>query len=444
LIVGPIGSGKTLASILRWEKLIHEQEPSDDGIRHTRTAVIRNTSVELRDTTIKSFEGFFGDQLKMNWGNLTALYEHGDVRAEILFRALDKPGDMKKLLSLEITFAYLNELRELPKEALENVTSRLGRYPSITQGTEATNPCAWADSNACDNEQWMYKKFFEDRPYNHAVFLQPPAILEDGSVNPEAENIENLPYEYYRGFLAGKSKDWIDVMIRVKFIPLQTGKPVYPEYNDQIHCIDAEYIAPPTTPLPLICAADNGRTSAFLIGQEDNMGRIVVFDELVSDDIGSIEFGEMCKAYMQLNYPQYKISTWLDPWASNSRTQLDNRTQFNEWNKLGLKCRLSHTKHPSIMVESVKRKLSTISKGYPTLVISSKCKMLRKALNGGYQYRRINVGGDKYADKPDKDAYSHVANTLEFLVDGTGASINLSGRDSDRRVTIVSNDWSVF
>jgi hypothetical protein len=444
LIIGPIGSGKTLGSILKLDRLMYEQEPDNDGIRRSRIAVIRNTSIELRDTTIKSFEGYYKDQLKFNWGNLTALYEQDDVRCEFLFRALDKPGDMRKLLSLEITYAYMNELRELPKEALENVTSRLGRYPYPADGPGATKQQCIADTNAFDNETWIYKLFMESKPDRWGLFIQPPALLEDNSVNPEAENLTNLTYEYYRAQTEGKSKDYVDVMYKVKFIPLQTGKPVYPEYNDQLHCIDESNIAKPTTSLPLICAADNGRTSAFLIGQQDTFGRIVVFDELVSHDIGSIEFGEQCSAYMKANYPEYKLTSWLDPWASNSRTQLDNRTQFKEWNKLGLKCRLSHTKHPSIMVEAVKRKLSTMSQGFPNLIISTKCKMLRKAMNGSYQYKRVNVSGDKYADKPDKDAYSHVANTLEFLIDGTGASINLSGKQSDSKTVIPKQDWEIW
>lgn len=449
LVVGPIGSGKSLGSVIRWLKLIHEQNPSDDGIRYTRTVVVRNTYAELKDTTVKTFIGWFGDALKFNWGNMTALYEHDGVHAEILFRSLDKPSDMSKLLSLEITYAYLNELRELPREALENVTSRLGRYPAVSSGTGATKPCAWADSNACDNEHWMYKKFLENRPDNHALFLQPPAILEDGTVNPEAENLDNLPYEYYRGFIKGKSQDWIDVMIRCKFIPLSTGKPVYPEYNDRIHCVDQSKIAPPSKIIPLICSADNGRWSAHLIGQMDALGRIVVFDEIISDDINLTEFGDIVANKMKLYYPDYSFETWIDPWAGNSRGQLTDATMFKVWNNAGLNCRTSHTGHPDTMVEAVKKKLGQIIAGQPALLISSKCVTLRKALNGSHQYKRVNVSGEQYGQKPGKSRFSHVANALEFLVDGTGASRELKASSKfkeafEQGYTPKSNDWSVF
>jgi len=448
LIVGPIGSGKTLGSIIKWQKLIHEQKPSADGIRYTRTVVVRNTYAELKDTTIKSFAGWFGDTLKFNWGNLTALYNHGGVHAEILFRSLDKPDDMKKLLSLEITYAYLNELRELPREALDNVTSRLGRYPAMSRGIGATAPQAWADSNACDNEHWMYKKFFEYRPDNHHVFLQPEAILEDGEVNPLAENLDNLPYEYYRGFIKGKPQDWIDVMIRCKFIPLSHGKPVYPEYNDRFHCVEHHKLAPPDKLLPLVIGGDNGRTSAILIGQVDKFGRLVVFDELISDDIGSAEFGNIVANHLTANYEGFKHEIYLDP-AANSRTQLDDRTQVMVWRNAGLSVRTASTNKPSVVIEAVKKKLNTIIQGFPSLVVSDKCTHIRKALAGSYQYKRVNVSGERYAEAPDKNSYSHVADALAYLVDGIGGTRELVSSSKfkeafDNGYSTKANDWSVF
>jgi len=452
LIIGPIGSGKTLGSILKLDRLMYDQEPDNDGIRRTRIAVIRNTTIELKDTTIKSFEGYYGDLLKFNWGNLTALYEHDDIRCEFLFRALDKPGDMKKLLSLEITYAYLNELRELPSEALENVTSRLGRYPTLITGPGATKQQCVADTNAFDNETWIYKLFIENRPETWSLFIQPPALLEDNSVNPEAENLKNLPYEYYRAQTLGKTKDYVDVMYKVKFIPLQTGKPVYPEYNDQLHCIRHEELGEPSRNRPLICGGDNGRWSGFLIGQMDPLGRLVVFDELVTDDVNLTSFSKIIEAHMKLHYAGYKFESWLDPWAANTRGQVTDDTMFKVYNNANLMPRTSNTGSPVTMVEAVKTKFGQILVGQPSIIISDKCITLRKGLNGGYQYKRVNVSGEKYADKPDKGKYSHVCNAFEFLVDGTGASRELKSSNKAKEYLRLnggasqgkSNNWSPY
>ena len=447
LIIGPIGSGKTLGSILKLDRLMYEKETDYDGIRRSRIAVIRNTAVELRDTTIKSFEGYYGDLLKFNWGNLTALYENDDVRCEFLFRALDKPGDMRKLLSLEITYAYLNELRELPKEALENVTSRLGRYPTPTDGPGATKAQAIADTNAFDNETWIYKLFIENRPKRWDLFLQPPALLEDNTVNPIAENVDNLPYEYYRGQVDGKTKDYIDVMYKVKFIPLQTGKPVYPEFNYTLHTIDDKLLSPPTKELPLICGGDNGRWSGFLIGQIDPLGRLVVFDELVSDDISLTDFSKIIESHMKLHYSGYKFESWLDPWAANTRGQVTDDTMFKVYSGVDLHPRTSHTGSPVTMVEAVKTKFGKLLVGQPAILISSKCKTLIKGLNGGYEYKRINVSGDKYKDNPDKGKYSHICNAFEFLVDGTGASRELKSSNkfkTNAPIQVNNDGWDVL
>lgn len=443
LIVGPIGSGKTLGSIMKWYYLIHQQEPDKLGWKRTRLLVVRNTAIELRDTTLKSFVEWFGDALDVNYSNLTAKYidEVDMVHAEILFRSLDKPQDMKKLLSLEITFVYLNELRELPAEALYNATSRLGRYPTPAMGVPATNPIAWADSNAFDQETWVYKLFIDNKPKNHKLFLQPPAILDDDSINPDAENLHNLPKEYYGEFMSGKPKDWIDVMAKVKFIPLQTGKPVYPEYNDRLHCVDENKVRDPDVNVALVCGGENGRTSAVLFGQVDSLGRLVVFDEITSDDVGAAEFGGYVLSKMEREYPGHKHMIWLDP-AAGSRGQVTDHTQLKVWNKLGLNCKLCPTNKPDIVIEATKKMMNTLIQGTPALVISSKCKTLRKALNGGYQYRRVNVSGEIFALVPDKNKYSHVADALAYLINGMGAGRELMSSSKFRQLAKNGKQFS--
>jgi len=46
--------------------------------------------------------------------------------------------------------------------------------------------------------------------------------------------------------------------------------------------------------------------------------------------------------------------------------------------------------------------------------------MIRKGLQGGFCYRRIQVSGDKYTDEPDKNEYSHPVEALEYALQGEG------------------------
>ena len=81
------------------------QEPSEDKIRKSRWAVIRNTNPQLKTTTIKTWLDWLPEE---EWGDFTwsVPYTHrikkGDIDLEVIFLALDRPEDVKKLLSLEL------------------------------------------------------------------------------------------------------------------------------------------------------------------------------------------------------------------------------------------------------------------------------------------------------------------------------------------------------
>jgi len=51
---------------------------------------------------------------------------------EVIFLALDRPEDVKKLLSLELTGVWINEARELPKSIIDQYQKRiLNIHPSL-------------------------------------------------------------------------------------------------------------------------------------------------------------------------------------------------------------------------------------------------------------------------------------------------------------------------
>jgi hypothetical protein len=54
-IRGPIGSGKSTASVMKLVRNCERQRRAADGRRHRRTAIIRNTFPELKTTTIKTW-----------------------------------------------------------------------------------------------------------------------------------------------------------------------------------------------------------------------------------------------------------------------------------------------------------------------------------------------------------------------------------------------------
>jgi hypothetical protein len=207
-IVGPVGSGKSSGCVVEILRRAAEQAPGPDKVRRTRFAIIRNTYRELKDTTRKTFEQWIPQQLgRWHEQDFTFTMDRpmGDgarMHCEVLFRALDRPEHVKKLLSLELTGAYVNEARQVPKAILDVLCSRVGRYPSKAQGGPSWFG-VWMDTNPWHTGHWGYRLFSKERPEGFALFEQPSGFA------PNAENLENLPAGYYDRQRAGKDSEWV-------------------------------------------------------------------------------------------------------------------------------------------------------------------------------------------------------------------------------------------
>ena len=101
LVRGPVGSGKSTGMCVEIFRRACEQAPQQDGIRRTRFAIVRSTYRELQDTTLKTWLDWFPEDLgqsRLNRSEMTHQLRFNDVECEVMFRALDRPDDVKKLL----------------------------------------------------------------------------------------------------------------------------------------------------------------------------------------------------------------------------------------------------------------------------------------------------------------------------------------------------------
>ena len=90
----------------------------------------------------------------MNWSPpYTHRIKVSDIDLEVIFLALDRPEDVKKLLSLELTYLFFNESREIAKPIIDAGTMRVGRYPSMKDGGPSWYGVI-ADTNAPDEDHW--------------------------------------------------------------------------------------------------------------------------------------------------------------------------------------------------------------------------------------------------------------------------------------------------
>ncbi len=71
--------------------------------------------------------------------------------------------------------------------------------------------------------------------------------------------------------------------------------------------------------------------------------------------------------------------------------------------------------------EGVRGALNRLIDGRPGLVLSPKCAALRKGFAGGYHYKIVRAAtGQQFHEVPNKNAYSHPHDALQYLLLGGG------------------------
>ena len=434
-IRGPIGSGKSTACcFVPWRHLA-ESDPDRHGVRKARWAVVRNTYPELKTTTIKTWHQWFPKEMGgwQDQGPPTHHIKTSDVDMEVMFVALDRPDDVKKLLSLELTGAWVNEAREIPKAVIDGLTGRVGRFPPVRDGGNR-----WfgviMDTNPPDTDHWWYALAERSPGETLTSMLEAEKELRASGVlgsdqplfeffsqpagdSPDAENLEFLPPGYYARAKAGKTDEWIKVYVRGDYGYLTDGKPVYPEFRDNMHVREM----PADPRLGLYIGIDFGLTPAAVFAQRTFLGRWHWIDELVTEDMGAKRFGEILRTHLDRSYAGFQIEGIFGDPSGDNRAQTDETTPFQILRAQGVPARPAPSNDPVLRREAVAASLTRLIDGSPALLVSPRCDNLRKGMAGGYQYQRLQVAGDaRYHDKPIKNRFSHVCEAAQYLMLGAG------------------------
>lgn len=430
-LMGPVGSGKSTACCFEVLSRALEQMPGPDGIRRSRWAICRNTYPELKSTTIKTWMDWYQDLATMKWDtpitsniNISDIGDGTGLELEVIFMALDRPDDVGKLRSLELTGGWMNEASEMEKAVLDMLTQRVGRFPSKRNGGPSWTGVIM-DTNPPDDDSWWYKLAEEERPEIFRFFKQPGGLIQDMDPksptyqqyipNPLAENIQNhsLGYQYYLNQLYGKTEDWIRVFLLGQYGTTMDGKPVYPEWNEKVHY--SEMALTPVQGMPILLSFDFGLTPACAFLQMNSRGQLLVLKELVSEDMGIRQFySEVVRPVIRGEYSKHRVEAVGDP-AGNMRSQTDEKTCMQELMELGILCEPAPTNEFVARRESVAYFLQRMSGGEPGFVLDPSCKMLRKGFNGGYRYERLRVSGSaRFKDRPVKDKFSHIHDALQY------------------------------
>jgi len=432
--------------------------------------VTRNTYGELTSTTIKTWLDWFPESrfgkivysapitqtLRMKLGDGTT------VELEMLFLALDRPEHIKKVLSLDVTGAWMNEAREQPKAILDALTGRVGRYPRGEDGG-VTWSGVIMDTNSPDDDHWWYVLAELQKPDEFEFFAQPAGDSDD------AENLdwllqtpETLEFpmghpqrkaqgaKYYERLKAGKTKEWIKVYVKGQYGTVHDGKPVYAEeWNDTLHVKPIN----PIQGVPLDIGLDFGLTPAAVITQTDARGRLLVLDELCGSDMAIRQFlqdaliPQLTKVYPQWwakkDHPDKPMIRCFGDPAGAQRAQTDEKSCFQEVRSAGLRIQPAKSNAWLARRGSVAWFLSKLTGGTAALMLDPCCSVLRKGFNGGYKYRRVQVTGEeRYTDEPMKNSYSHPHDALQYVAMESGGVQAMQPPKAQARVAQFHSSYS--
>jgi hypothetical protein len=423
LIAGPVGSGKTTACLFELFRRACEQAPAPDGLRYTRFAIVRQTLKQLKDTVLKDITGWLDGIAEFKVSDNTIYINVGDVRSEWLLIPLDSPDDQRRLLSMQLTGAWLSESIEMDVGLISPLAGRVGRYPAANLGG-ATWFGLIADTNMPSiGSPWH--KFMTETPADWQVFIQPSGMAED------AENLEwltqtpetlKLPVDdpvriaqgrtYYERFIRSNSPDWCERYVHARFGEDPSGTAVYREsFKIGWHVVDEVL---PVSSHPILLGLDFGRDPCAVICQPDHRGRLLVLEEIVAEDIGlELQLQRAIKpVLMSTRYLGRPVIIVGDP-AGMQRSTLYEETSFDLIKREGLMAYPAPTNDISRRINAVESWLLGSRDGGPALLIDRhRCPTLIRALSGGYRYGKTRAGQRKPV--PDKNSYSHMMDAFQY------------------------------
>jgi hypothetical protein len=417
-------SGKSSGCVIDIIRRAHNQNMNpNDGIKRLRCAVVRNTSKELKDTTIKTVKQWLPDHICGIWKESDLNYYiniFDGVEIEMMFRALDRPDQVKDLLSMELTMAWINEFREVPFQIFEALDGRHGRFPSKKEGG-----CSWhgiiMDTNPPD-ESSLYYKYFETVPDDpveakhldklRKIYKQPSGL------SPKAENLKWLPggRKYYENMARGKTEQYKRVYIHGQYGFIIDGKLVYESYNDNLHVAGSTLY--PIRGLPLILGFDFALHPACLISQLTPRGQLLILDEMQGEGMGIKRFCiDVLLPLLSTKYAGMQVIGSGDP-TGTSRAPTDETSCYDVLysKEVGLRNIIAADTNALVpRIGSVETFLNKLVDGMPGIVISPNCSQLRAGFNGGYRRKRIPGMDNAFYQDPEKNPFSHLQDALQYI-----------------------------
>ena len=417
-ILGPVGSGKSVACCMEMLSRALMIPPNNEGIRQSRFLVARSTYPELKTTTIPTFLDWFGSIGKITYDSPITfvarlpLEDGTQLHWEVWFRSVDGTQDsLDALRSLEVTGAWLNEGHEFHSGVHDILRTRVGRYRPHKEVVPNWRGII-IDSNY-GTTQSPLRTYVEDCPVGWEFFEQPPAVIWDNKsnswvVNHQAENLHNLDggVLYYERALSGMRTHNIKQLLACQWGNPRSDKPVFPEFNSREHVIGG--LIQPDRRIALVVGMDFGLHVAAVVTQLDSSGRLIVFDELWNDDASLDQFCDtQLLPLLHEKYRGFKLFISGDP-SGKLRSAIDKRTAFGVLRSRGFTALPVMTNDPVTRRDAL-RAFLTRTRGFMS---TNRALRVVEGLSGAVGYKRRPDG--TFSDVIAKTAFSHTVEALEY------------------------------
>lgn len=431
IIAGPVGSGKTTSCIVELLRRACEQEPHTDGIRYTRFAICRQTLRQLMDTVLNDCHQWLRQLGEWKEFKKTYQVRFGNIHSDWMFIPLEDAGDQARLLSMQLTGAWLSEAIEMNFDVLAPLSGRIGRYPSPKVGGVPTWSGIIADTNM-PTQATPWHKYMSEPPIDAQVFIQPsgmaPAAENLDFLGPQTVETAKLPQgdprrlaqgrTYYERLVRqhGEASAWCRRYVYAEFGEDPSGQGVFKNtFIPSFHGVEQTLIIPG---YPLIIGQDFGRDPWSIICQMDHQGRLVVHEEVAATNIGlelHLKQG-LRPRLMQSKYVGMKMFVVGDP-AGVAKSTISEETSFDVIKRMGLSAFPAPTNDIDPRLRAVEALLGQQRNAGPALIINKlACPMLFRAMSGGYRFLKTKAGALRPTpDKMDPEGFSHVADTLQYV-----------------------------
>lgn len=486
IIIGPVGSGKTMAMLQKGVRngALQGARVDERGVRRrkARFGVIRESYPSLDANTLPSWfnitpkdYGHFSGKAPYTHTFQRVLKRDAERRPtdvldmEVEFRGIGEQGVEAATRGWELNCAGIDEGDLQPEDLVSYLSGRVGRFSNLDPSL-VVDPQILISSNAPFTDNYLYRLGIE-KELGGLADLATPELLEalegrpliecfiqPGGLEPAAENLHNLRggRGYYVLQVATNKHrpDYVDRMVHNKFVPVRHGLPVHPQFNYGEHVAKERIEWDPRR--KLVVGIDQGLFAAAVPTQRTTMGELRTLGEVVAFQeggkalakIGPTAFGKMLRAWLTERCPNIQpeqIRLVADPAAFAAKDRADSE---HDWvlavqKAVGFKIHKAKSNREQLRLEAQRKAMSDRG-GY---LVDPSAKHLIRGHLGGYHYRKADMGGGETRGHLEiaDTIHTHVEDAEQYAaLEGEHVIADIRGKSRERPVVVVDGDYDVL